>query len=588
MNKYLLSVLLVVSLVGCVPKRPPVDCSTYEEPKDPKPGDAVQWQAVGRGLHVSFGSKDLRYSKTAVPFESVVKEQELTAWRGEQVSTQVVMWSVDSVCQVECEVMPFTTANNKSLPAESIQARFVRYVLTDEFAGGCGYRQAKDFDSSLVADALDPIKGMHMSPATVRPVWITVKVPQDARPGLYKGSLKVYSHKNPVQELRLNIRVLDRVLPSSDQWAFHLDLWQNPFAIARWHQVEPWSEDHFNMMRPYMEMLAQAGQKCITTSIIHHPWNSQTYDPFLSMIKWTRKTNGHWEYDFSVFDEWVRFAKNCGIEEQINCYTMVPWGNKFTYFDARQKKEVTLQAEPGTKEYEKLWGPFISKFADHLRENGWFEETTIAMDERPREAMVAVIKLIKRIEPDFKIALAANHWIPEIMDDIYDLCVASEFKYPRDMKQKRKADGKPTTYYTCCSENYPNTFTFSPPAEASWLGWYAAALDLDGYLRWAYNSWVEKPRTDSRFRAWPAGDTYFVYPGPMSSIRFERLIEGIQDYEKIRILRDELKEANTPEAGEKLKLLENALNGYKIDVIPVESAAKMVNQGQELLLELSK
>lgn len=46
------------------------------------------------------------------------------------------------------------------------------------------------------------------------------------------------------------------------------------------------------------------------------------------------------------------------------------------------------------------------------------------------------------------------------------------------------------------------------------------------------------PLTDSRFRAWLAGDTYLVYPDARSSIRFERLREGIQDAEKIRILKD--------------------------------------------------
>jgi hypothetical protein len=42
---------------------------------------------------------------------------------------------------------------------------------------------------------------------------------------------------------------------------------------------------------------------------------------------------------------------------------------------------------------------------------------------------------------------------------------------------------------------------------------------------------------DSSFGNWPAGDTYFTYPGARSSIRFERLIEGIQAAEKVRILR---------------------------------------------------
>ena len=109
-----------------------------------------------------------------------------------------------------------------------------------------------------------------------------------------------------------------------------------------------------------------------------------------------------------------------------------------------------------------------------------------------------------------------------------------------------------TTYYTCCTEPKPNTFTFSAPAEATWIGFYAARLRMDGYLRWAYNSWVEQPLQDSRFRTWAAGDTYLVYPGCRSSIRFERLIEGIQQCEKIFILKEEYKKAGKVQAIRKL------------------------------------
>lgn len=49
--------------------------------------------------------------------------------------------------------------------------------------------------------------------------------------------------------------------------------------------------------------------------------------------------------------------------------------------------------------------------------------------------------------------------------------------------------------------------------------------------------------TDSRFGLWPGGDTYFVYPRGRSSIRFERLREGIQDYEKFKILRNDLEKS---------------------------------------------
>jgi hypothetical protein len=83
----------------------------------------------------------------------------------------------------------------------------------------------------------------------------------------------------------------------------------------------------------------------------------------------------------------------------------------------------------------------------------------------------------------------------------------------------------------------PNTFVFSPPVEGRWLGWYAAAHGYDGFLRWAYDAWPADPGRDARHVLWPAGDTFLVYPGGQSSIRFEKLREGIVDYEKLRLLR---------------------------------------------------
>ena len=78
---------------------------------------------------------------------------------------------------------------------------------------------------------------------------------------------------------------------------------------------------------------------------------------------------------------------------------------------------------------------------------------------------------------------------------------------------------------------------FSTPAEGTFISWYAASYGYDGFLRWAYDAWPTDPTRDARHVVWPAGDCFLVYPGGKSSIRFERLREGIADFEKIRILR---------------------------------------------------
>src|SRR5690606_18846809 len=87
------------------------------------------------------------------------------------------------------------------------------------------------------------------------------------------------------------------------------------------------------------------------------------------------------------------------------------------------------------------------------------------------------------------------------------------------------------------------------------------ASHFDGMLRWSFNSWVENPLTDSRFRTWPAGDTYMVYPNARSSIRYERLLEGLQDYAKIQVVKQALENK-----GDQVNLdrLETAIQKLKI------------------------
>jgi hypothetical protein len=106
------------------------------------------------------------------------------------------------------------------------------------------------------------------------------------------------------------------------------------------------------------------------------------------------------------------------------------------------------------------------------------------------------------------------------------------------MLDERRAVGRKTTFYVCTSPPVPNTFTFSPPAEAEWLPLFAAANGFDGVLRWAFHSWVENPLVSTDFTSWPSGDCFMVYPGDRSSVRFERLRDGIESFEKIRLLRE--------------------------------------------------
>ncbi|MCD8194618.1 MAG: DUF4091 domain-containing protein [Tannerellaceae bacterium] len=562
--------------------------SDYEELTDTKPYDSREvWDKQVKTPRFSWASTDVRYPKRNIPQVGKSNHLKVKAWKGERVNAQALLWTNKPLEQATIQVSDLRSGSSV-IPATAATASFVRYVMTDELnkdgKGGCGHRPDKAaWDSSLVADVLDVIKIKDISEYTTQPVWLNVWIPQHTPKGIYKGTLTVSGENFSRQQVNLEIEVLERTLPGPQDWDFHLDLWQNPYAVARYYDVPLWSEAHFNAMRPIFKLLADAGQKVITTTIMHKPWNGQTQDHFESMVLKTKKLDGSWIYDYTVFDKWVEFMMyEIGITEQINCFTMIPWALNFDYLDQASNTIKFVEAKPGDPAYEAYWTPFLKDFSQHLRRKGWFDMTTISMDEREMEQMVETIKLIRQVDPEFKISFQ-GHYYAETQPYLYDMCLGYGQNFPEDVKEERQKAGKKSTVYTCCTEAFPNVFSFSPPAEATWLGWHTAAGNYDGYLRWAYNSWTLDPLRDSRFRTWAAGDCYLVYPDGRSSIRLERLIEGIQDFEKITILRKEF-----TEKGElrKLEKLNNMISTFEIDGLSPLSTEEQVQEARKLLNSL--
>lgn len=568
---------------------------TFTEFPDHKTPVAEEWEGV-RNIRAAWGTSDVRYAWHSLPdIKSLKRSETLSAWRGERVSTQAVIYSgiaTDSLAPLTLQLSSFKNGRH-ILPAEAVKASFVRNVLTDAWStpdgrgAGCGHRPDHTiYDSAMVADMIDPhAEAIAMDAMSTRSVWVSCQVPADVAPGTYSGQLCIKAGKRTVTKLPLSIKVSDRILPEPKDWKFHLDLWQNPFAEARYYNTPLWSDAHLAAMRPSMEMLAAAGQKVITASIMHKPWNGQTEDHFDSMVTWVKKLDGTWKFGFDVFDRWVEFMMDCGIDQQINCFSMIPWALSFPYYDVASNRMQVLRAAPGDAAYEDIWVAMLKAFSQHLREKGWFSITTIAMDERPMQAMQRAMAVIRKADPEFKVSLAGNYH-PEIENGLYDYCIALDQAelLPREVFERRKSEGKQTTVYTCCSTHKPNTFTFSVPAEGAWYGFYVAYSAYDGYLRWAYNSWTKDPLHDTRFRSWPAGDTYMVYPYGRSSVRFEKLIEGIQASEKVRILREEFAGAGDTA---KLAALNALMEKFSFNSQYTDDFPALIRQGQQELNALS-
>ena len=511
---------------------------TYKEAKDPvkvSERSKAAWKEAKK-MEAQWVSADSLYSRSEVPMKSNVAVRVLEGWKGERLSAQLLLWSGKGVDGIKCKVKDFVSTDAK-MPADIAKARFVRYTIADEGGYDCRCERGPKHKPILAPDMIDTLEVFNMEPQTVRPVWVTVDIPSDAKPGRYTSEIVVTAKGAGKIVLPFEVEVIDQTLPGYEQWSYHLDLWQHPSAVARALNLEMWSDEHFEALKQQMKLLAEAGQKVITTTLNRDPWGSQTFDDYEDMIIWTKDKKGNWSFDYTVFDRYVEMMMELGIKKQINCYSMLPWNNRLNWYENNELFKVS-SINPKSERYEEMWSAFLQDFVKHLKEKGWLEITNIATDERSPEEMEIVVNLIKKYAPELGFAMADNKASFRRIPNVRDCCVAQRQGYlTHEEINERRAKGYVTTFYVCCSTYFPNSFTYSQPWESELLSWHAISKDYDGQLRWAYNSWPARPEYDSRFRTMASGDTYQVYPYARTSMRFERLRDGIEAYEKIKILR---------------------------------------------------
>lgn len=431
----------------------------------------------------------------------------VTGWRGERVNALLVASSGDGFDELR-------------LAAKDPRAKLnvLRYTQGN---------------GTLYADILDGT-AQTAFPGVTRPVVYTYDIPADAS-GVIRDTVTA-TINGVARTLPVEITVVPRTLPAVKDWAFHLDFWQHPDSVARWHDVPLWSHAHIELLKSYYRLLADMGQHAVTVALIDEPWAHQTYDDFKTTVQATKHADGSWSYDYTAFDKLVEAATAAGLDGQIDCYSMLSWPLKFRYFDAASNRSVAPVMQPDSAAYEDFWGHLLADFCKHLKAKGWLARTKMAMDERPDKLVKPALAILRKYAPDLEMVMACNapsNLTEEMFDVSYSYDHAAGLA-PHAAARRQK--GRYTTFYVCCGPERPNTFMTSDPAESEWLAPFTAAMGFDGLLRWAWMSWVDDPFTSQDFTSWPTGDTSLVYPGPRLSLRALLVRDGIETFEKVRIL----------------------------------------------------
>ncbi|GAA1249691.1 DUF4091 domain-containing protein [Streptomyces javensis] len=532
------------------------------------------------------------------------KELALSAVRNEQVSAQLAIASGHDLDNVKAVVGDLTGPGGAKLSGDDTQVRFVKYVPVQRSKSevdwsatidqvSSGKEVSGDRNPDVVGDPLEERPSVDVPAYAAQPLWFTFHVPEKARPGTYRGTVKVDADGRTQATYPLTIEVEDASAPDSDDYRFFLDVWAQPETIARAHGVKRWSDKHWKLIESYGRDLASRGQKVINTTIVDNPWHhqwslgareSQTATPYTSMVGWT--WNGKaFSFDFSRWDKYVRTARGAGLGPDIGAFSMLAFQDEehLTYTDTRTGRTVYENVDLGGDRWRQAWGAFLPAFEKHLRAKGWLKDTWLSFDERPLSTMTVVKDFVHEVAPVFddRISVAGSISTEGVASNL-SVDWGGIDAMTKEKVAERRAAGKITTFYVYGSPAHPNTLSYSPAVESRMLPWISAQRNLDGFLRWSYNSWTSDPFKQP-VHIFTQGDEYLVYPGedgPMSSIRWEQLKEGIEDYELIAQLREkEADGADSDALAEALATATRNLDGRTKDVTDIETARAAVVKG---------
>ena len=402
-------------------------------------------------------------------------------------------------------------------------------------------------------DALAPLKepfSMQAQYAVVgnRPVWIDVFIPTATPKGIYTGIITVKRFDTVLEKIGISVEVYGFSLPEETHLITYMNVSkgeisrfynqqantpameetiQNYFNFLFDHRMETWFND------PLVPEITLRGD------VVELKFNEQRYDYYMNKLKTKRVILE------AVPNEIIR----------------------------------NLKAEPFSPEFNKVVKSYLTSVESFFRKNGWREHLVFnsPIDEpnskKDYEETRLWARLVHETVPGIPF-LATESPVSDNPDwgtlrgYVNNFCVHGNTLNSPDVKQalrEEQANGGEATWYISCDQAYPqpNYFIDAPALDPVMVPWITERYKMNGFLYWAANFWNQTPDPwldpvtfisgfDCSGGYVLNGEGSLIYPGnhtkrytgqpdvngPVSSIRFELLREGIEDYEYIWMLKN--------------------------------------------------
>ena len=398
-----------------------------------------------------------------------------------------------------------------------------------------------------VPDPLFPEDTASMGPYENQPFWITVTVPEDAKPGTHELTARFVAEDEIIAELTTRLQI--RPLTIKPRQGFPVTHWHYPDSFCDWYKLKPFEERFWALAEPYIADLISHGSDCLYVPIFNMPIESAIRPA--QLLKIDALPQERYRFDFSDVKRWTALGRKHGAKYFEWTHLFSQWGAKHPVRVYRNNDtEDSILWPPDTAANSDTYRNFLTQFlpafhkfllAENLLDCSFFH-----MSDEPQPGNAEHYENYKYARATLS-ELAP--WM-NILDALSETGYAREglcqFPCPGIGAAARFIEAEiPHWVYYCCEHRgrLPSRYLDTPLAKIRMQGWLFYRLRAAGFLQWGYNYWyrfltqeIVDPFVDQACGRWPNiphGDGFLVYPGeagPIDSIRWEIFAESLQDY----------------------------------------------------------
>ena len=468
------------------------------------------------------------------PFEGeAVNSLALEAAGNETEGTQLLLIGLDDPVEITGITASGLAGPNGALPASRINISTVNYIDTTGMQTNYPVEFRGEWPEMLLPGAPE-----QLLPHTISAVWIKVSVPAGTPPGEYRGTITVDAKGVSPLSIPLTVTVWNFSLPATPslRTAISTD-WRNP--VDYYGKLLPAGKLDEEQRRTVLDNLARFQLENRMSPTYIYDWTCYSGKPI----------------PYPLPDRYAEYMKAGLNAVAVANLTPGDFGSSGAdlrnWYDAANRQQ--FLNESIRKNYDlAAQGGAASRLYLHA-----FDEVFAHKDAAAKAAVLRdLVTFWRKTTPEIKVE-CITYVLPELIGIVDIWCPSFTMMDKEYAKyQQRREAGDELWLYTCLGSpapgNPPSFVLESKAIDLRMVGWLCRKFHASGFLYYEISCWKYNYPKDGR--CWPElpwhpvkepgynGEATLIYPArswkeePVSSIRFENLRDGFEDYDYLTLL----------------------------------------------------